>query len=154
MLNDCLKLHCLKLLSFGVIRCMGVCQVSSAVSDSSTLWTTDHQASLSVGFSWQGYWRGSPCPPPGDLPDPGIEHASLTSPALESGFFTTTATCEASFPCARREMALIFSCPCVLLLLIQSPHFIIQCFLSLGLLFPKANSRGLWFFCFLSRWFS
>ena len=107
-----------------------------------------------MGFSRQEYWRGSPCPPPGDLPDPGIEHASLTSPALESGFFTTTATCEASFPCARREMALIFSCPCVLLLLIQSPHFIIQCFLSLGLLFPKANSRGLWFFCFLSRWFS
>ena len=30
-----------------------------------------------------------PCPPPGDLPDPGIEPASLTSPALASGFFTT-----------------------------------------------------------------
>ena len=30
-----------------------------------------------------------PCPPPGDLPDPGIEPASLTSPALAGGFFTT-----------------------------------------------------------------
>ena len=104
-----------------------------------------------MGFSRQEYWSGLPCPPPGDLPDPVIELASLTSPALESGLFTTSATCEASFLCTRREMALIFSCPCGFLLLIQSPHLIIQCFLSLGLLFPKANSKGLWFFCFLSR---
>ena len=33
--------------------------------------------------------RGLPCPPQGDLPDPGIEPASLTSPALAGGFFTT-----------------------------------------------------------------
>ena len=26
-----------------------------------------------------------PCPPPGDLPDPGIESASLTSPAVAGG---------------------------------------------------------------------
>ena len=36
-----------------------------------------------------------PCPPPGDLPDPGIEPAPLTSPALAGGFFTTSATWEA-----------------------------------------------------------
>ena len=36
-----------------------------------------HQAPLSVGFSRQKYWSGLPCPPPGDLPDPGIEPASL-----------------------------------------------------------------------------
>ena len=36
-----------------------------------------------------------PCPPPGDLPHPGIELASLTSPALAGGFFTTSATWEA-----------------------------------------------------------
>ena len=29
-----------------------------------------------------------PCPPPGDLPDPGIEPTSLASPALVGGFFT------------------------------------------------------------------
>ena len=29
-----------------------------------------------------------PCLPPGDLPDPGIEPTSLTSPALAGGFFT------------------------------------------------------------------
>ena len=31
------------------------------------------QAPLSMGFSRQEYWSGLPCPPPGDLPDPGIE---------------------------------------------------------------------------------
>ena len=33
-----------------------------------------------MGFSRQGYWRGLPCPPPGDRPDSGIEPVSLTSP--------------------------------------------------------------------------
>ena len=33
-----------------------------------------------------------PCPPPGDLPYPGIEPASLMSPALAGKFFTTSAT--------------------------------------------------------------
>ena len=46
-----------------------------------------------MGFSKQGHWSGLPCPPPGDLPDPGIEPASLRSPALASEFaFTTRAT--------------------------------------------------------------
>ena len=39
------------------------------------------------GVSRQEYWRGLPCPPPGDLPNPGIEPRSLTSPALIGGFF-------------------------------------------------------------------
>ena len=35
------------------------------------------QAPLSMGFSRQGYWSGLPCPPPpGDVPDPGIEPGS------------------------------------------------------------------------------
>ena len=33
--------------------------------------------------------EGLPCPPPGDLPNPGIEPVSLMSPALAGGFFTT-----------------------------------------------------------------
>ena len=53
------------------------------------LWTVDHQAPLSVGFSRKEHWSGLPCPPPGDLPDPEIEPASLMSPALAGGFFTT-----------------------------------------------------------------
>ena len=38
-----------------------------------TPWTVARQAPLSMGFSRQEYWGGLPCPPPGDLPDPGIE---------------------------------------------------------------------------------
>ena len=40
-----------------------------------------HQAPLSMGFSRQEYWSGLPCPPPGDLPGPGIESSS---PALQT----------------------------------------------------------------------
>ena len=46
------------------------------------------------GFSRQEYWSGLPCPLPGDLPNPGIKPASLMSPELASGFFTTRATWE------------------------------------------------------------
>ena len=46
------------------------------------LWTVACQAPLSMGFSRQEYWSGLPCPPAGDLPDPGIEPMCLTSPAL------------------------------------------------------------------------
>ena len=38
-----------------------------------TPWTIAHQAPLSVGLSRQECWSGLPCPPPGDLPNPGIE---------------------------------------------------------------------------------
>ena len=47
------------------------------------------QAPLSMGFFRQEYWSGLPCPPPGHLPDPGIEPISLKSPALAGEFFTT-----------------------------------------------------------------
>ena len=45
-----------------------------------TLWTVALQAPLSRGFSRQEHWSGLPCPPPGDLLDPGMEPTSLTSP--------------------------------------------------------------------------
>ena len=61
-----------------------------------TLWTAACQALLSIGFFRQEYWSGLPCPPPGDLPNPGIKR-SLTSPALSGRFFTTSATWEASY---------------------------------------------------------
>ena len=41
-----------------------------------------------MGLSRQEYRSGLPCPPPGDLPDPGIKLESLTSPALAGRFFT------------------------------------------------------------------
>ena len=37
-----------------------------------TPWTVVRQAPLSVGFSRQECWSGLMCPPPGDLPDPGL----------------------------------------------------------------------------------
>ena len=54
--------------------------------------TIAYQPPLSVGFSRQEYWSGLPCPPPGNLPDPGIEPTSLMSPALAGGFFTSSTT--------------------------------------------------------------
>ena len=44
-----------------------------------TSWTVSLEAPLSMGFSRQEYQSGLPCPPPGDLPDPGIELMSLLS---------------------------------------------------------------------------
>ena len=49
----------------------------SAMSDSVITWTVACQAPLAMGFSRQEYWSGLPCPPPGDLPDPGIEPRSV-----------------------------------------------------------------------------
>ena len=50
-----------------------------------TLWTTAHQAPLSMEFSHQEYWRGLPLHPPVDLPNPEMEPMS---PPLADGFFT------------------------------------------------------------------
>ena len=63
----------------------------SCVQFLATLWSLAHQAPLSIGFSRQEYWSGLPWLSLGDLPKSGIELASLMSPALEDGFFTTSA---------------------------------------------------------------
>ena len=49
-----------------------------------TLQTVARQAPLTMGFSRQRYWSGLPCPPAGDLPDPGIEPVSPESLALQA----------------------------------------------------------------------
>ena len=59
------------------------------------VWTIAHQAPLPMEFSRQEYWSGLPCPPPGALPDRGVEPVSFTSSALAGGFFTTSVTWEA-----------------------------------------------------------
>ena len=74
---------------------MRVCCHFSCVGLFATLRTIAHQAPLFMGLSRQEYWRGLPCPPPGDLPHPQIKPASLMSPALAGGFFPTSATWEA-----------------------------------------------------------
>ena len=65
---------------------------------SKTPWTVARQASLSIGSSRQEYQSGLPCPPPGALPNPGIEPAS---PALAGGFFTTSIIWGAQIKCSR-----------------------------------------------------
>ena len=60
--------------------------------------TLARQCPLSMGFSRQEYRSGLPCSLPGDLPNPGIEPASLMSPVLAGGFFTTSTTWEAQGP--------------------------------------------------------
>ena len=45
-----------------------------------------------MGYSRQEFWSGLPFPPPGNLPDPGIEPMSPAAPALAGGFFTTEPT--------------------------------------------------------------
>ena len=55
---------------------------SSVLSNSLRLsWTIAHQAPLSMEFSRQEFWSELSFPPPGDLPDPGIEPGS---PALQA----------------------------------------------------------------------
>ena len=61
------------------------CALLSRVRLFVTPWTVACQAPLSIQFSRQEYWSRLPFPPPGDLPDPGIE---LMSPALADRFFT------------------------------------------------------------------
>ena len=86
-----------------VCVCIYVCMYArvlscfSCVQLCATLWTVAHQASLSMGFSRQKYWNRLPCPPPGDLPNPGMEPAS---PALAGRFFyhwAIAASCLCSF---------------------------------------------------------
>ena len=67
----------------------------SRVGLCATLWTIACWAPLSMGLSRQEYWSGLPCPPPGDLPNPGNEPATLISPVLAGGFFITSTTWEA-----------------------------------------------------------
>ena len=57
-----------------------------------TPWTVAYQALCPWGFSSQEYWSRLPCPPPGEVSDPGIEPIPLMSPALADRFFTTSAT--------------------------------------------------------------
>ena len=75
----------------GVLYHAMLCMLShfSCVQLFATLWTIACQAPLSMGFSRQEYWSKLLFPPPRDLPNPEIQPASLTSPALAGRFFTT-----------------------------------------------------------------
>ena len=66
-----------------------------------TPWTVAQQAPLSMKLSRQEYWSGLPCPPPGDLPDPGIKPGSFTSSVLAGGFFATSTPGKSILPCIK-----------------------------------------------------
>ena len=55
----------------------------------------DHSPPGSMGLSRQESWSGLPCPPPGDLPNPGINPRDLTPCALAGKFFTASTTWKA-----------------------------------------------------------
>ena len=59
-----------------IYHCAVLCCGFSHVWLCVTPWTVACQAPLSMGFSSQEYWSGLPCPPPGDLPNPGMEPGS------------------------------------------------------------------------------
>ena len=70
-------------------------QMLSRVPLSGTPWPVARQAPLSMGFPQQECWSGLTFPPPGDLPDPGIQPGSSAcrqSPALADRFFATRTT--------------------------------------------------------------
>ena len=50
-----------------------------------TPWIVARQTPLSMGFSRQEYWSGLPCPPPGDLPNPGMNPSLLKLLHWEAG---------------------------------------------------------------------
>ena len=90
-----------------------------------TLSTVACQAPLSMGFSRQEYWSGLPFPPSGDLPDSGIEPATLKSPTLAGGFFTTSVNCCLIIILKKRLffisfLAIISFYICVIIILIES----------------------------------
>ena len=66
-----------------VVLCVCMLSHFSCVRLFATLWTAACQAPLSTAFSRQEHWSGLPCPPPGDLPNPGVEPRS---PALQVDF--------------------------------------------------------------------
>ena len=58
-------------------------------------WTVAYQVPLSMGFSGEEYWSGYSRALLHGSSRPRVEPASLSSPALASEFFTTSATREA-----------------------------------------------------------
>ena len=74
-----------------------------------TPWTVARQAPLPMGLSRQEYWSGLPFPPPGDLPDSGLEPRSL---ALAGRFLIIWVTREARlrYTCGKFAVWMYF-CP-------------------------------------------
>ena len=73
-----------------------------------TPWTVACQAPLSMGFSRQEHWRGLPCPPPGDLPDPGIGIPLILESMSSAKFKMFSASFFGYFQCPPLNFLLCF----------------------------------------------
>ena len=71
---------------YNLYTCMHACMLNY-VWFFATPWTPAQQAPLSMGFSRQDYWSRLSFPPPGDLPNPGIEPMSPASPSLQANLY-------------------------------------------------------------------
>ena len=95
---------------------MYVCaQLLTCVQLFATPCTVAPQAPLSMGFSRQEYWSGLPCPPPGDLPSPGIEPRSPTlqadsSPSEPNVLYLSYNHLGSSYLFTRETQGELFSC--------------------------------------------
>ena len=74
-----------------------------------TPWTVAHQTPLSMEFSRQEYWSGSPFPSPGNLPDPGIKPISTEALAwqVDSLAFEPPANCPPKYMLLLHLIALL-----------------------------------------------
>ena len=97
MLLGCQFVPCFLCVSGSLVMLGPVCLLcamlgSLVVSDSFSIPWTVARLLCPWNFPGKNTGVGLPFSSPGDLPDPGIEPASLMSPALAGGFFTTRAT--------------------------------------------------------------
>ena len=74
------------------------CSVTQSCPPLCDPWPVTLQAPLSMGSFRQGYWSGLPCPPPGDLYNPGIKPSSPVSRALQAESLPLS---HLGSPCAR-----------------------------------------------------
>ena len=94
MCLSCVRLEALvRLMSLSLLdTCAIIVELCSVTQSCCHTMDYSPPGSFAMGFSRQEYWSGLPCPPPGDLPNSGIEPEPLASSALADGFFTTSAT--------------------------------------------------------------
>ena len=85
--EECLQIHFVTLLNPAYNKHVRACSVASVVSESlQPHGLQPARPPLAMGFFRQEYQSGLPCPPPGDLPNLGIEPVSPSSPALQADY--------------------------------------------------------------------
>ena len=104
VVNSCVPHEALALP--GLLECAGACTHAQSLHSYSTLCDPmDYSPPSYSRFSWQEYWSGLPCPPPGKPPDPVIEP---TSPTLQADSLPLS-TWEAPSTCTSQYLAIQYS---------------------------------------------